>query len=91
VEWVPLLKLRIVNWNCYSSNSAMLSVWRPTENVQHCLKENQSYHLYHIIASGIRFGELQLNSLKQTRWQEIKNGQVHVCYENAIFDWGLKL
>jgi len=71
------LKLRVVDENCSDSNSAILSVWRPTEDVQQCLKENQSYHLYHVSASGIRFGELQLNSMKQTRWQAIKNGRVH--------------
>ena len=53
--------------------SAVLSLWRPGEDVTSMLKENQSYQLYNISVAAQRYGELQLNSLKQTRWRLIKD------------------
>lgn len=87
MESVPLLKLRLMDWRGDATNTAMLSVWRPTEDMQQHLKENHSYHLYHVTASGMRFGELQLNSLKQTRWQEMKDFQQNVRLRTCLINW----
>lgn len=67
-----MLKLRVVDSRTTSSNSAMVSIWRPSEELQHHLKEGRAYHLYNVNAAGLRFGELQLNAMKNTLWRELK-------------------
>lgn len=75
---MPLLKLRVIDRTSPDLSSAIVSVWRPTEELQSYLKEGRSYHLYNVNAGGLRFGELQLNSVKQTVWKEIKNEEFSV-------------
>lgn len=79
MEAVPLLKLRVVDARSPDCNSAIVSIWRPTEELQSHLKEGRSYHLYNVNAAGLRFGELQLNSVKHTVWKEIKDEEISVC------------
>lgn len=68
------MRLRVIDWrNKDPTHSAIVSVWRPNEDVQHHLKENRSYHLYSVSAGGLRFGELQLNSSSHTVWKEMKD------------------
>lgn len=73
MEGVPMLKLRVIDWRATDSISAIVSIWRPNEELQHILKEGRAYHLYNVNAAGIRVGELQFNAMKHTSWHEIKN------------------
>lgn len=75
---MPLLKLRVIDRTSPDLSSAIVSVWRPTEELQSYLKEGRCYHLYNVNAAGLRFGELQLNSVKHTVWKEIKNEEFSV-------------
>ena len=68
-----MLKLRVVDWRATDVNSAIVSIWRPSEELQHLLKEGRSFHLYNVNGAGLRFGELQLNTMKHTKWIEMKN------------------
>ncbi|XP_057378960.1 uncharacterized protein LOC130701035 [Daphnia carinata] len=72
IEGVPMLKVRVVDVRVTSSNSAIVSIWRPTEDLQHYLREGRVYRLYNVNAAGLRFGELQLNATKNTSWSEMK-------------------
>jgi hypothetical protein len=72
-EGVAVLRMRLVDWQSNESTSAMLSVWRPSDDLRTMIKENHAYRLYHVTTSGLRFGEIQLNYVKQTRWDEIKD------------------
>jgi len=75
-EGMALLRLRIVDWSAKDPAkdlTAIVSVWRPTEDTQQHLRENKSYHLYKVTGGGLRLGELQLNSGNQTMWKEMKN------------------
>ena len=74
-----MLRLRLVDWRASSdSNSALLSVWRPSDDLLSLVKESRAYGLYNVMAQGLRFGELQLTALKQTRWNEIEDGATQV-------------
>ena len=72
-EGVAVLRMRLVDWQSNDSTSAVLSVWRPSDDLSTMIKENHAYRLYHVTTSGLRFREIQLNSVKQTRWDEIKD------------------
>lgn len=72
VEGVPMLKIRVIDARATSSNSAIVSIWRPTEELQHHLREGRAYRLYNVNAAGLRFGELQLNAMKNTLWSDVK-------------------
>lgn len=72
IEGVPMLKLRLVDCRATNFNSAIISIWRPNEELQHHLKEGRAYHLYNVNAAGLRFGELQLNAMKNTMWKDMK-------------------
>lgn len=81
MEGVPMLKLRVVDWGATSDSiSAIVSIWRPNEELQHLLKEGRAYHLYNVNAAGIRVGELQFNAMKNTSWNEIKNSPTSVRF-----------
>lgn len=68
-----MLKLRVVDCRATTLNSAIVSIWRPNEELQHHLKEGRAYHLYNVnAAAGLRNGELQLNAMKNTVWKEAK-------------------
>ena len=74
---MAILRLRVVEYGESSAkdllSSALVSVWRPTEDIQQEIRETRSYHLYKVTAGGSRLGELQLNSGKQTAWSAVKN------------------
>ncbi|KAI9551569.1 hypothetical protein GHT06_021902 [Daphnia sinensis] len=72
IEGVPMLKIRVVDVRATSSDSAIVSIWRPTEELQHYLREGREYRLHNVNAAGLRFGELQLNAMKNTLWSEVK-------------------
>lgn len=67
-----MLKIRVIDARATSSNSAIVSIWRPTEELQHHLREGRAYRLYNVNAAGLRFGELQLNAMKNTLWSDVK-------------------
>lgn len=67
-----MLRLRVIDWRATSSTSAIVSIWRPSEDLLQHLKEGRAYHLYNVNAAGIRVGELQLNAMKNTSWNEMK-------------------
>lgn len=71
MEVVPLWKVRVVD-RYNTNNTAIVSVWRPSEDIIQTLKEGRSYHLYNVVAGGLRLGELQLNSMKNTIWEALK-------------------
>lgn len=73
MEGTPMLKLRVVGWQSTESSSAIVSIWRPREELQDHLREGRAFRLLNVNAAGHRFGELQLNALKNTSWIEIKN------------------
>lgn len=75
-----MLRLRVIDWRVADSVSAIVSIWRPSEELRQHLKEGKAYHLYNVIAAGIRVGELQLNATKHTSWNEIKDdNSTSVC------------
>lgn len=71
-----MLKLRLVDCRATHLNSAIISIWRPNEELQYNLKEGRAYHLYNVNAAGLRFGELQLNAMKNTMWKEMKQSNL---------------
>jgi hypothetical protein len=76
IEGVPMLKLRLVDCRATHLNSAIISIWRPNEELQYNIKEGRAYHLYNVNAAGLRFGELQLNAMKNTMWKEMKQSNL---------------
>lgn len=67
-----MLRLRVIDWRGTSPTSAIVSTWRPGEDLLQHLKEGRAYHLYNVNAAGIRVGELQFNATKHTAWNEMK-------------------
>ncbi|KAJ7372027.1 Breast cancer 2, early onset [Desmophyllum pertusum] len=54
---VPLLKVRIADYLCQGQarQNAVLSIWRPSEEVMHLLSEGSRLRIYHLTAAGVRF------------------------------------
>ncbi|PNF27328.1 hypothetical protein B7P43_G02761 [Cryptotermes secundus] len=66
----PLLRVRCVDPVVpMSTQSAMLSVWRPPEDVMQLLKEGRVVTLFGISAVGVRNGDLKLSAGRQTVYQ----------------------
>ncbi|KAJ1525137.1 hypothetical protein ONE63_009973 [Megalurothrips usitatus] len=64
----PVLKVRLLNFdkqNC----SAILSVWRPTDDLTSAFKEGQKMTIFGVTANGLRCGDLQLSASRSTRYQ----------------------
>ncbi|XP_021933107.1 uncharacterized protein LOC110836322 isoform X2 [Zootermopsis nevadensis] len=73
----PLFKVRCVDPGTpKSTQSAMLSVWRPSEDVMQLLKEGITVTLFSISAVGVRSGALQLSAGRKTAY---KPSSRHSC------------
>ncbi|KAK7075245.1 Breast cancer 2, early onset [Halocaridina rubra] len=70
-EAVPVLKLRIVD---VDGVEAVLSIWRPSEELRQALTEGLAFIIHYVMASGSRKGTLQLTATRQTRWECIDKG-----------------
>jgi len=74
---VPLLKVRIADYLCkgQARQTALLSIWRPSEEVMHLLSEGSRLRIYHLTAAGVRnrpgASELQLSATRTTRYEEL--------------------
>ncbi|XP_068245995.1 breast cancer type 2 susceptibility protein-like [Palaemon carinicauda] len=67
-EAVPVLKLRIMDTD---GSCAILSVWRPPEELQQTLSEGRMFRIFYAWAAGYRRDCLQLTATRQTRWEDI--------------------
>uniref|UniRef100_A0A0V0GB30 Tower domain-containing protein n=1 Tax=Triatoma dimidiata TaxID=72491 RepID=A0A0V0GB30_TRIDM len=68
---VKLLKVRLVD--CEKEIQALLTIWRPTEEICSILKENKIISFTHLCACGTRERVLQLTNTRQTRYQEVSS------------------
>ncbi|XP_073976052.1 uncharacterized protein [Rhodnius prolixus] len=66
---VKLLKVRILDYE--KEMQAMLTIWRPTEEICNILRENKIISFTNLCASGTRDRVLQLTNSRQTRYQEV--------------------
>ncbi|XP_066949645.1 breast cancer type 2 susceptibility protein-like isoform X2 [Macrobrachium rosenbergii] len=67
-EAVPVLKIRVMDTN---GSCAILSVWRPSEELQQTLLEGKIFRIFYVVAAGYRRDCLQLTATRQTRWEDI--------------------
>ncbi|XP_064101835.1 breast cancer type 2 susceptibility protein homolog [Macrobrachium nipponense] len=67
-EAVPVLKIRVMDTN---GSCAILSVWRPSEDLQQSLLEGKIFRIFYVVAAGYRRDCLQLTATRQTRWEDI--------------------
>ncbi|XP_075228462.1 uncharacterized protein LOC142328580 [Lycorma delicatula] len=68
---IPLLKLRLVdhlNPSCRKWKSGILSIWKPSEDLQSYLSEGAVVSISNVLANGSRNGELQLNAGCQVKY-----------------------
>ncbi|XP_068719868.1 breast cancer type 2 susceptibility protein-like isoform X2 [Montipora capricornis] len=74
---IPLLKVRINDYSSQSQakQSALLSIWRPSEEVMQLLCEGSRLRIYHLTTAGVRsrYGnlELQLSATRTTRYEAL--------------------
>ncbi|KAL9974012.1 hypothetical protein ACROYT_G020541 [Oculina patagonica] len=94
---VPLLKVLIADYLCKGQvrQNAVLSIWRPSEDVMHLLSEGSRLRIYHLTASGVRnrqgASELQLSATRTTRYEELPSNpdvkrMVYVPRQACSFD-----
>ncbi|XP_039286898.1 breast cancer type 2 susceptibility protein homolog [Nilaparvata lugens] len=71
---IPMLKVRVIDARASNEDknstlqTAMLTVWKPTEDVENVLVEGNTISLYSVTAHGKRSGELQLSTGRQTKY-----------------------
>ncbi|XP_076049241.1 uncharacterized protein LOC143029922 [Oratosquilla oratoria] len=85
-EAVPVLKIRAMDSSC---KVAMLTVWRPTEDLLQTVTEGKCFSIYYLMAAGHRHGLLQLNTTRQTRWEVCSLALSKILLEDINYDSGL--
>ncbi|CAH0385559.1 unnamed protein product [Bemisia tabaci] len=86
----PLLKVRIVEGSASHSNSrssAILTVWRPPEDVSLLLKEGSFMNIYNVLPSSSRYGDdISLSTSFHTRYELVSKDMNHpLCREVSHF------
>ena len=64
----PLLKLRILD---SSGCIALLTIWRPPEELQQELSEGMAFNLQYVMATGYKRGCLQMTASRHTLWERV--------------------
>ncbi|XP_069684155.1 breast cancer type 2 susceptibility protein homolog isoform X2 [Periplaneta americana] len=83
-----LFKVRCVDISATKpSKSAMLSVWRPSEDVIHMLKEGSTVTLFNVSAAGTRGGDLQLSAGRQTVYRPSSH-QNNCIFKRRVTSFG---
>ncbi|XP_047483960.1 breast cancer type 2 susceptibility protein homolog [Penaeus chinensis] len=67
-EAVTILKIRIVDTE---GGSALVTIWRPTEEIIQALTEGTVFSVHYLCANGHKYGDLQLTATRQTRWERL--------------------
>ncbi|XP_037799361.1 breast cancer type 2 susceptibility protein homolog isoform X2 [Penaeus monodon] len=67
-EAVTILKIRIVDTE---GGSALVTIWRPTEEIRQALTEGAVFSVHYLCANGHKYGDLQLTATRQTRWERL--------------------
>ncbi|XP_042206389.1 uncharacterized protein LOC121855480 [Homarus americanus] len=70
-EPTPLLKVRIVD--NYGAG-AMVTIWRPSEDLRLALTEGSHFSIRYLLAAGFRNECLQFTAVRQTRWEPVMEG-----------------
>ncbi|XP_074621370.1 uncharacterized protein LOC141879914 isoform X2 [Acropora palmata] len=76
---VPLLKVRITDYSRKSQEkqNALLSIWRPSEEIMQLLNEGSRLRIYHLSSAGVRIrhgrSELQLSASRSTRYEALRS------------------
>ncbi|XP_069162628.1 breast cancer type 2 susceptibility protein-like isoform X2 [Procambarus clarkii] len=65
-EATPLLKMRVVD---HDGGGALVTIWRPSEDLRQTLTEGRHVCVCYLMAAGIRNGSVQLTATRQTRWE----------------------
>ncbi|KAK3869852.1 hypothetical protein Pcinc_024856 [Petrolisthes cinctipes] len=65
-EATPLLKVRVVDKD---HSSAMVVIWRPTDDLVEALTEGSFYTVQYLMTGGYRMGCQQLTATRQTKWK----------------------
>ncbi|XP_049813467.1 breast cancer type 2 susceptibility protein-like [Schistocerca nitens] len=66
---LALLKVRCLDAKDCSARSAVLSIWRPSEDLLTLFQEGSALKIFSITANGLRNGDLQLSACRQSRYQ----------------------
>ncbi|XP_049827738.1 breast cancer type 2 susceptibility protein homolog [Schistocerca gregaria] len=66
---LALLKVRCLDAKDCSARSAVLSIWRPSEDLLTLFQEGSVLKIFSITANGLRNGDLQLSACRQSRYQ----------------------
>ncbi|XP_034254307.1 LOW QUALITY PROTEIN: breast cancer type 2 susceptibility protein homolog [Thrips palmi] len=64
----PILKVRLFDEVNGNQSGAILSVWRPSEDMTSMFKEGHKLSIFSAVANGVRCGELQLSANRSTRY-----------------------
>ncbi|KAK4310580.1 hypothetical protein Pmani_017864 [Petrolisthes manimaculis] len=65
-EATPLLKVRVVDKD---HSSAMVVIWRPTDDLVEAFTEGSFYTVQYLMTGGYRMGCQQLTATRQTKWK----------------------
>ncbi|XP_052122217.1 breast cancer type 2 susceptibility protein homolog isoform X1 [Frankliniella occidentalis] len=80
-----ILKVRLIDCSSSKSCSAMLSVWRPSEDISSVFKEGQKITIFSAVASGLRCGDLQLSASRSTRYHVDNSSEIKSDLVRTVF------